>query len=275
MDFTKQGVAGTLDFLAVEINDIHHRPGAVTYDATYSRFIASVLGSDATKILIGGDVNHVGAGSVPNCVAMRDALIAKVGAANYLPCIGNHDSLLTLADLGFPAGVTENYYSADMGTNWRLIALYTGPDYGNYELGATQWAWLQAELASAAAAGKYVFIMGHVPFLVQGIMSFWLLDDHLTKAQSITGISADTLLEMEQIFILLNQYPNVKGWISGHQHSRDIAIINGVTYINGGAVAGNWWSASLNNMIGGIWRPNYNQIRFNKDGTFFHSFVEW
>lgn len=263
--FLNTPVGSNLDFKAAWITDIHHKVSNPTYDANYPRFISSLLASPVTKVFNSGDTGDA-LGQVSQSIAMRDAIWGQFGSSNYHVARGNHDGAISGPDLGMPG----NYYTEDLGSRWKLITLYS-QDGGNYVFGATQMAWLANELATST--NKFIVIMSHVPIMAQGCLNYYLLQSNASKATALNNCNVDTMAEMTACLDLLAIYPNVKLWLSGHEHTQDIAIVNGVTYINGGAVAGQFWTSVDSNKVGGMFKPNYNKLFFNKDGTHSHSYV--
>lgn len=77
----------------------------------------------------------------------------------------------------------------------------------NAGIGNDQFAWLQAEIESAAEAGETVIICCHYPI--------YPINDH-------------NLWNDSEVLSLISQYPHVKLWLSGHQHDGNYGIYHHV-----------------------------------------------
>ena len=77
--------------------------------------------------------------------------------------------------------------------------------------------------------------------------------------------------EVEKLKELFLRHPRIKLALSGHMHQVDRVDYQGIAYICGGAVSGNWWDAGKYIGFG----PAYVMVDLHADGTFRHDVVFW
>ena len=147
--------------------------------------------------------------------------------------------------------MTKAYYSF-VQSGWKFIGLNSISK--RYSLDDEQFKWLTNEVATAK---ENICIFSHVPVL--SIASFIY---HLRKKRW----SAFPLREMHgdvfKLQKLFAQYKNVKLCLSGHVHYMDDVVYNGVLYLCGGAVCGNWWKGPL-----AEFPPAYSILDLYEDGS--------
>jgi 3',5'-cyclic-AMP phosphodiesterase len=137
-------------------------------------------------------------------------------------------------------GLERNYYAFEKG-NWRFIVLddvLPEPD-GSYigEYAEEQLAFLRSELNRQAQ--KPTVLCGHIPsFSVLPGLNGWNKIDGATikTPASLVAHNAAALL---QVFAETNA--NVKIVVAGHLHHLEEIQVDGISFVNGGAICGNWW----------------------------------
>jgi predicted phosphodiesterase len=76
--------------------------------------------------------------------------------------------------------------------------------------------------------------------------------------------------DSEKIKSLFGRHPHVKVCVSGHTHLVDRVDYNGVSYLCGGAVCGNWWRGRHKDCDEG-----YAVIDLCDDGSFDCEYVKY
>jgi Icc protein len=188
---------------------------------------------------------------------------------------GNHDlvgtknSLVSRHDSRFGKGLFEKrlglpklYYSFEKG-GWRFTILddvWPNPDGTYYaEYKADQLDFVQSELK--AHNEKPTVIAGHVPTVsvfakLAGFAKF--LETNFKMPSSLISRNGKSLVN-----VIRNSKANVKLVLAGHLHHQERIGIDGVCYLNGGAVCGNWWKGP---MVG--CSEGFNVIDLYPDGSF-------
>jgi Icc protein len=183
-----------------------------------------------------------------------------VGTKN--PFVSRHDSRFGKGLFEKRLGLPRLYYSFEK-LGWRFIILddvWPTPD-GNYyaEYKADQLDFVQSELK--AYKEKPTVIAGHVPTAsvfatLAGFAKF--LGSNFRMPSSLTSRNGNSLVNM-----IRNSKANVKLVLAGHLHHQERIDIDGVCYLNGGAVCGNWWKGPVMGCSEG-----FNVIDLHPDGSF-------
>lgn len=162
-------------------------------------------------------------------------------------------------------GRTRTYASFDQGA-WHFVILdniLLTPDGYNGVVDSEQVEWLKSDLA---ATKKPTLILSHIPLL--SVTS--LVGSYDAKVGDwIVGGNIMTK-NLDELQVIFRQNPHVKLALSGHTHEVDRVDYQGVTYLCGGAVSGNWWNGPL-----GTFKPGYRLIDLHEDGHFEDRFLEW
>ncbi|MCD8044570.1 MAG: metallophosphoesterase [Tannerellaceae bacterium] len=154
----------------------------------------------------------------------------------YYPTIGNHDRHFN-KEKGFTGGdeffkkyFGDSYYTFEQkGIRFFILnSVQTGTESGYY-IGLEQMAWLKKELSEVPASTP-IICTTHVPVyslyypVVEGRYEF-----------------VDVISNYRE---LLNAFDgkNIKLFLQGHQHLHEEMLLQGVHYVTGGAVCGNWWN---------------------------------
>ncbi|MFD1145166.1 metallophosphoesterase family protein [Larkinella insperata] len=175
---------------------------------------------------------------------------------NGLPihhCIGNHDvwgyngskkdPLYGKAWVVDQLELSNRYYSFDH-SGWHFVVLDSTqptPEGGWYtaRLDEPQRDWLENDLRKTDLK-KPVLILSHIP-----ILSASVLYNRKVQTNGRREISSGLLhTDSSDLIRLFHKRPNVKVCLSGHTHLLDRVDYNGVTYLNNGALSGDWWDNS-------------------------------
>jgi metallophosphoesterase (TIGR03767 family) len=183
----------------------------------------------ALEALATGSAKLAGLGENPNLRELFDAF-GEIGPANY-PGIESLETKPTVADAqrslvaiedwvrihtecGHDHGLNENenqisYWFRDLGSNVRLIALDTVNRFGGWQgcIHHEQMIWLKNLLS--ASKDKYVVLTSHHPL------------SNLFNGYYPSGEEPPTL--ESEVHLLLEHFPNVIAWISGHVHDHKIS----------------------------------------------------
>jgi 3',5'-cyclic-AMP phosphodiesterase len=137
-------------------------------------------------------------------------------------------------------GLERNYYAFEKG-NWRFIVLddvLPEPD-GSYigEYAEEQLGFLRSELNRQAQ--KPTVLCGHIPsFSVLPGLNGWNKIDGVT-IKTPASLAAHNAVALLQVFAETNA--NVKIVVAGHLHHLEEIHVDGISFVNGGAICGNWW----------------------------------
>lgn len=163
-------------------------------------------------------------------------------------------------------GLPRTYYSFDDGA-WHFVVLdniktVVGEAYDG-EIDPEQMEWLKDDLAKSS---KPTVVMSHIPLL--SVTSLALGYDPRPRSFIVTsGLMTNNLSDILAVF---RSNPQVKIALSGHTHRIDRVDYDGVAYLCGGAVCGNWWQGPLDRF-----KPGYRVLDLYEDGEFDEAFHEW
>lgn len=188
---------------------------------------------------------------------------------------GNHDlvgtknPLVSRRDARYGKGLFEKrlglrrlYYSFEK-RGWRFIILDDvglSPDgnyYAAYE--AAQLDFVRSELQ--AHKQRPTIIVSHIPTVsVFGRLAGFArsVETHFKRRPQLISRNGRRLVDL-----IHNSGANVKLVLAGHLHYQERMEIEGVSYLNGGAVCGNWWKGSMLGCAEG-----FNVIDLRPDGSF-------
>lgn len=140
-------------------------------------------------------------------------------------------------------GLEHSFYGFDTG-GWRLIVLDDvglNPD-GTYtgEFSDEQLVFLKGELA--AASNRPVAICGHIPPMsvfptVAGFAK--LVGAKIETAGSLVATNTKAMLDEVK-----EAHSNLRLVLAGHLHHYEQIELDGIRYLNSGAVCGNWWKGA-------------------------------
>jgi 3',5'-cyclic AMP phosphodiesterase CpdA len=161
--------------------------------------------------------------------------------------IGNHDVFGVYPASGMPPSdplygkkfysdhIGKTYYSFDhKGVHFVVLdSIFITADRA-YEgrIDAAQVAWLKADLA-AQGTGTPIVVVTHVPL----VTAYENYADKLPVPPRAYQLSVANTREIYPLF----EGRNVLGVLQGHTHVNERVEWQGVPYITGGAVSGNWW----------------------------------
>jgi 3',5'-cyclic-AMP phosphodiesterase len=183
-----------------------------------------------------------------------------VGTKN--PLVSRYDSRFGKGLFEKRLGLPRLYYSFEK-QGWRFIILddvCLNPD-GNYyaEYKADQLDFLQSELK--AHKEKPTVIVNHIPTFsvfgkLVGFARFVATD--FRRRPSLVSRNGKNLVN-----VIRNSGANVKLVLAGHLHHQERLDLDGVSYLNGGAICGNWWKGPMMGCPEG-----FNVIDLRPDGSF-------
>jgi 3',5'-cyclic-AMP phosphodiesterase len=183
-----------------------------------------------------------------------------VGTKN--PSVSRHDPRFGKGLFEKRLGLPRLYYSFEKG-GWRFIVLddvWLHPDgsyYGQYK--ADQLDFVQSELQ--AHKEKPTIIASHIPTVSPfgTLVAFArFIETSFQRRPSLISRNGKRLVNL-----IRNSRANVKLVLAGHLHHQERLEIDGVCYLNGGAVCGNWWKGSMMGCPEG-----FNVIDLRSDGSF-------
>lgn len=192
------------------------------------RFLQSVKESGADYVLISGDLADHGRSLPGEHYAVRDQLLAfeRETGIEVFVIDGNHDlgenSAMDIAafkeiykDLGYDHAlsvrVEDCSYTADLGENYRLIALDScDPTVSTADgMAAEKIAWVLKAAKAAQAEGRYPILMMHHNLL-----------DHLPMQRII---SRNFIVRFHQTTAALFADAGIRAVFTGHEHCSDAA----------------------------------------------------
>ena len=183
-----------------------------------------------------------------------------VGTRN--PHVSRHDSRFGKGLFEKRLGLPRLYYSFEK-RGWRFIILddvWPNPDGSYYaEYNAEQLDFVQSELK--AHNEKPTVIAGHIPTV--SVFGTWagfakFVETNFKSRPSLISRNGKSLVNL-----IHNSGANVKLVLAGHLHHQERMEIDGVCYLNGGAICGNWWRGSMMGCPEG-----FNVIDLRPDGSF-------
>ena len=156
-------------------------------------------------------------------------------------------------------GRDRAYKSMNHG-RWTILLLDTVrplDDKGSYEgrIDEEQFAWLEAQLAAAHAAGRHVLIVGHIPIMCASVVDADGLYIPEAQGGGIAIGKGAVMMDCFRFLRLFDRYPCVRACLSGHIHMTDRIDYRGVTYWCNGAVSGGWWRSPEGNLKRRMQRP--------------------
>jgi 3',5'-cyclic-AMP phosphodiesterase len=188
---------------------------------------------------------------------------------------GNHDlvgtknPLVSRYDARFGKGLFEKrlglprlYYSFEK-RGWRFIVLddvclnSDGNYYAEYK--SEQLDFVQSELN--AHKEKPTIIANHIPtFSLFGKLVAFArsVESNFKRRPALVSRNGKMLVNT-----IRNSGANVKLVLAGHLHHQERMEIDGVSYLNGGAICGNWWKGPMLGCPEG-----FNVIDLHPDGAF-------
>ena len=200
-------------------------------------------------------------------------------------CLGNHDiwgwsrksgctGSEPLFGKAYPLGrmgLGTPYYHFDRG-GWRFIVLDSNlrVDRSRYaaRLDPDQRQWLEVTMRSTPAAMP-VLILSHIP-IAGGPSVFFANAGSEMRAGCDGDENHDWIVPAWQMHVdsrslmdLFSRHPNVKLCLSGHTHLYERLEFRGVTYINNGALCGQWWRGDFFGTP-----PGYGLLDLAPDGSF-------
>ena len=237
-----------------------------------------------SMILFGGDMVFDGTLVAKDRMAAQWVEFhATLRNSNSLPvryCLGNHDIWGWSSKIVDPREpeygkqwardtlqMDHTFYSFDS-AGWHFVVLDSIARYRDSyigRLGASQLEWLDSDLA--AHSDKPTLVMSHIPLLAACTTFFGHCEGDGNKWHVPGALMHIDARHTKNLFL---KHPNVKVCLSGHIHLVDRVDYNGVSYLCGGAVCGNWWRGSFQETP-----PGYSLIDLFDDGTWRREYVKY
>jgi Icc protein len=231
-------------------------------------------------ILFGGDLTHESPIlDFPAAEQLIDRFLKIWKDHTDLPSFftfGNHDLVgtknasVSREDPRFGKGLyrmrlaLERDFYAFRKNGWRFIVLddvLPEPD-GSYvgEFPEEQLAFLRAELQTDSQMPTV--ICGHIPS-VSVLPSLGICGETKTNGATIETPAALVTRNASVLHHVFNETKaNVKLVLAGHLHHLEQIQIDGISYLNGGAICGNWWKGAQMGCPEG-----FLVLELNRDGT--------
>jgi 3',5'-cyclic-AMP phosphodiesterase len=231
-------------------------------------------------ILFGGDLTHESPQlDFPAAEQLIDRFLKiwkdHTGLPTYFT-FGNHDLVGTKnasvdrQDSRFGKGLFQmrlelerNFYAFRKG-GWRFIVLddvLAEPD-GSYigEFAEEQLSFLRTELQTDSQTPTV--LCGHIPS-VSVLPNLSVCGETKTDGRNIETPASLIARNAGDLHHVLNETrANVKLILAGHLHHLEQIQIDGISYINGGAICGNWWKGAQMNCPEG-----FMVLDLGSDGT--------
>jgi 3',5'-cyclic AMP phosphodiesterase CpdA len=148
---------------------------------------------------------------------------------------------------------------------WKFVVLDTVQPKGTaYEglVDDAQLDWLKGQVAGTTPC----VIVSHIPLFAPGnFVHAW--NEEAGQWRMGANMQVRNFLAVKEVF---DRQPNVKLALSAHTHLLDRYDLNGVAYLNNGAVCGNWWRGRYRDFD-----PGYVTIDLWPDGKWTHEFHRW
>jgi 3',5'-cyclic-AMP phosphodiesterase len=215
-------------------------------------------------ILFGGDLTHESPQlDFPAAEQLLDRFLKiwkdQTGLQTYFT-FGNHDLVGTQnastdrADPRFGKGLYKMRLSLDRDyytfrkAGWRFIILddVVPQSDGSYigEFAQEQLTFLRTELATDP--GTPTILVGHIPSVsvLPNLGEAGKTIDRVTAIETPASLVAHNAAQLRSL--LADTRANVRAIFAGHLHHLEQIQIDGISYINGGAVCGNWWKGAQN-----------------------------
>ncbi|GBR52949.1 metallophosphoesterase [Neokomagataea thailandica NBRC 106555] len=246
---TRAAASGHDAFTFVFMTDTHLQPELDGLKGCQMAFRA-ISNEKADFVVQGGDhvfdalgVSKERANKLIDLYEMTEQVIGK----KIYHTIGNHDcfgvypqSGASLSDPEFGKNYFrrkygQTYYSFEhKGVHFIVLDSIGLTDDRKYEgrYDAAQLAWLKITLA-ALPAGAPIIVVTHIP-MVTAFGTYTDLDHTKLRPSALCTVNT------REILALLHGH-NILAVLQGHTHVLERVDLNGVPYITGGAVCGNWW----------------------------------
>jgi 3',5'-cyclic-AMP phosphodiesterase len=260
-----------------------HLPVAPEPNQRMSRMLDKVLGQpDKPELIVFGGDNVMAVDDDDDKNTSRSAQdqfdnwVSKVLtrlSCPFVSVIGNHDIFwkdekaapaVDPKTRAIKAYKMPGRYFSHVASGWRFVMLDTFHADGCL-IDLRQLKWLEGELKTGK---EPIILVSHAPIL--SITGF--LESKVERPGGRYVLPGGWMVsEVEKLKELFLPHPRIKLALSGHMHQVDRVDYQGIAYICGGAVSGNWWDAGKYIGFG----PAYVMLDLFADGTFHHEVVFW
>ncbi|MBC7418822.1 MAG: metallophosphoesterase [Pedobacter sp.] len=270
------------------LTDVHLEPTVVAVNG-FTRALKAINNQKIKPsfIINGGDSIFDSLERPEKDIAAQWEVWHKINAEqNKLPmfhCIGNHDvygwmnpdpAIKNSPDYGKARVLRElkmshSYYKFKM-KSWNFIVLdsvHKHPKGYEARLDEEQFKWLATQLQDIPRQEPIV-IISHMP-LFSAVYNYVFEGK---TSELFTDLTNRILVHRDgwEIKELIKNYPNVKLCLSGHLHLQEEINYLQTSYVNCGAVCGNWWKGKLQEF-----EPAFFNFHLLKDGSFKYEVVNY
>lgn len=269
------GAEAAREFQFAYLTDIHVQPERGAADGLTKCIRAvNALAARPDFVVTGGDLIMDALDVGQDRLKVQWDLFDERWKSLELPAhhtIGNHDvggwsakSLIMPGDAGYGKQLFAERYG--QGGTWRsfdhkgwhfilLDSIGQNPETRDYIgwIDDAQMEWLKKDLAKAGKATPVV-IVSHIPFF-----SVW----GQMNADPRKGENPKALVNNAHAVRKLFAGHNIRLLLSGHGHVLERIELNGITYVQGGAVCGMWWKGPVFGNPEG-----FGVVTCRDDGTF-------
>ncbi|MBY0245787.1 MAG: metallophosphoesterase [Sphingobacteriaceae bacterium] len=270
------------------LTDVHIFPGEVP-EKGFAAALQSIAQHPAKPSFIvnGGDAILDSLDNTEEAIAAQWQKWHQIVAQNtnlpFLHCLGNHDvygwtnkneAVKNRADYGKKRFLNElklqQTYAHTQKGNWHFIVLdsiHPHPKGFEARLDENQFQWLSETLAKIPQ-NEYVILVSHVPLLSAVYRNVF----EGKESELFTDLTDRILAHRDvwRIKELISKHKNIKICLSGHLHLQEEIKYLHTSYINCGAVSGNWWKGALQEFA-----PAYFVFNLADDGTFNYEVVNY
>lgn len=273
-------------FRFVHFTDIHVQPEL----SAAKGFAKALTAAESLKprpdfILTGGDlvfdVMETGEARARELFRLYKKVIADNTSLPVHNTIGNHDVFgwttregVTPQTPGYGRELVKDMlemketYHVFEHKGWRFFSLdnIQRGDDGPYQgyLDDRQRSWFIAELARTDAKMPIV-VCEHIP-----LITVTLFDHKDLNKEGAWRVGNNLVCRDSADRLALLGSKNVRLCLSGHIHERDRIEYRGMTFINDGAVCGNWWKGIYRGV-----REGFGVYDLRPDGTFEYKYHEY
>ncbi len=256
-------------FRVVFLTDIH-LPAEGQNDRV-RKCLDKALAESPDLILLGGDqVMDVDRGSSyaeneanAQFDNFKSVVMSRFKKTDVAAVLGNHDIWHNSKDKGIATyGMPHRFYRKDVG-GWRFLMLDTFHEDRTCQIDKEQMAWLKDEILGTK---KPILLLSHAPILT--VTSF--IENEVANNGAFAIPNRWQVANLKDLRDLFFDQPHVRLALSGHMHQMDHCKFDGVSYICGGAVCGNWWQGSFHRFP-----PAFMVFDLETNGSFRHRSVSW
>ncbi len=241
-----RGAEGGASFRILFFTDVHAHENDGVPDLLRVR-MERIRQERVDLVLGGGDFIHRGHLSTPRLAEKRFQIFRDAAAGlDFFPMIGNHDLAGLRPDEGNPAEdprrlflecfARETTYATFDRQGIRFIMLdavlpVEGEEVYRGGIAPAQRAWLE-DLLARTPHEQPIVLATHIPFRS--------VFPQIANGP-FTAVKPNLLVGEADDILRLFESHNLRCLLQGHLHFDEVARINGLPFVMGGAVSGAWW----------------------------------